>query len=159
MTTSRPFRLNGWHVLGILVAFFAAVTAVDEVMIVDAYRSFPGEVSSTPYEDGLAFDSELAQQHAQTVLGWRMTAGFDGPATVTLAARDRDGRPLSLARIDARLERPATEAGRLPLKFVQVAPGLYRAAVGRLDGAWDLSLSAYDAHHRRFDAQRRLVVP
>jgi len=153
----KPFRLTGWHVLGLLVAFFGVTVAVDGLMMADAYATYPGEVSSTPYEEGLAFDSELQQQHAQAALGWRMTAGLDARGAIVLTARDRAGAPIALTRIDARLERPATEDGRRAVRFVPAGPGAYRADPGALAGAWDLRLSAYDARGRRFDAERRLV--
>ncbi|HZZ87719.1 MAG TPA: FixH family protein [Caulobacteraceae bacterium] len=155
----QGFRLNGWHVLAMLVAFFGVTIAVDAVMIVDSYRTYPGEVSSQPYEDGLAWDSELDQQHAQAALGWRVTAGFAGPDAIELTVRDRLGEPLPLAQIEARLERPATETGRLQVKFRPAAAGVYRAEVGRLAGVWDLRVSVYDAKGRRFVAERRLTAP
>lgn len=156
----RPgFRLTGWHVLVILTAFFGVTFAVDTIMVMDAYRTYPGEVSSQPYEDGLAWDSELDQQHAQAALGWRMTAGVIAPGMIELTARDRAGQPVLLPRIEARLERPATEQGRRDVRFAMTAPGVYRAAVGAFTGAWDLRLSAFDRQGRRFDAERRLLGP
>jgi nitrogen fixation protein FixH len=160
LSHTRPgFRLNGWHVLAMFVVFFGVTIAVDTVMIVQSYRTYPGEVSSQPYEDGLAWDSELDQQHAQAALGWKMSAGLDAAGVVTIAARDRSGAPLTLTRIEARLERPATEQGLRQLTFKPAGLGQYRANAGALSGAWDLRLSAYDAKGRRFDAERRLVAP
>ncbi|MFI4933596.1 MAG: FixH family protein [Caulobacterales bacterium] len=157
--TRKAFRLTGWHVLGAFVVFFGITAAVNALMVVDAYSTFSGEVSSTPYEDGLAYDSELGQQRAQAALGWRMSAGVIAPDAVRLTASDQAGAPVSGLRIVARLERPATEAGRRDLKFREVAPGDYEARPGAIVGAWDLRLSAYDAKGRRFDAERRLVAP
>jgi nitrogen fixation protein FixH len=160
LSHARPgFRLTGWHVLAIFVVFFGIVIAVDTIMVLDAYRTYPGEVSSQPFEEGLAWDSELNQQHTQAELGWRMTAGFAAPGVIEITARDQAGRPVGLTRIEARLERPATEQGRRDIQFQPSAPGAYRAAVGALAGAWDLRLSAYDRQGRRFDAERRLVAP
>ena len=160
LSHTRPgFRLTGWHVLAIFVVFFGVTIAVDSVMVMDAYTTYPGEVSSQPYEEGLAWDSELDQQHAQAALGWRMTAGLVAPGLIELTARDRAGAPVVLPRIDARIERPATEQGRRDIRFLQTAPGVYRAQVGALSGAWDLRLTAYDREGRRFDAERRLIAP
>ncbi|MBV9994540.1 MAG: FixH family protein [Caulobacteraceae bacterium] len=157
---TRPgFRITGWHVLGAFVVFFGVTTAVDAVMVVDAYRSFPGQVTSSPYEEGLRFDAALHQQRSQAGLGWRMTAGFAAPGLVELTVRDRAGAPVGLARIEARLERPATEVGRIPLSFAPAGPGVYRAKAHADAGAWDLRLSAYDRQGRRFDAERRLMTP
>jgi nitrogen fixation protein FixH len=160
LSDTRPgFRLTGWHVLAILVVFFGVTVVVDTIMVTDAYRTYPGEVSSQPYEDGIAWDSELDQQHAQAALGWRMTAGFAGPGVIEVSAKDRAGAPVAFTRIDARLERPATEQGKREIRFVEVRPGVYDAKVGGLSGAWDLRLSAFDKQGRRFDAERRMMAP
>ena len=50
---AREFRLNGWHVLAMLVAFFGVVIAVNVGFAVQAYSTFPGEVTARPYEEGL----------------------------------------------------------------------------------------------------------
>ena len=155
----RPaFRLNGWHVLAGFVAFFGVTLAVDTYMLVSAYRTYPGEVADTPYEAGLAYDRVLNQEKAQAALGWRMSLGLVGSDVVRLTAIDRVGQALPPLRIEARLERPATEDGRRAIQFLQIAPGVYEAHVGPLAGAWDVKLSAYDAQRRRFDAERRLVA-
>src|SRR5262249_26260846 len=112
---SPPFRITGWHVLAGFVALFVAVTAVDVVVMVAAYRTYSGEVSASPYELGLAYNRQLAQQQAQAGLGWRMTLGFAEPRAVRLTALGRDGAPLTGLRVTGHLERPATETGRLEL--------------------------------------------
>jgi len=157
--TPPHFRIKGWHVLAGFVVFFGITLAVDTVMMVRAYATYPGEVATSPYEDGLAYDSTLDQQKAQALLGWRMTLGLVGTDVVRLTAADKDGAPLSALRLQARLERPATEQGVRPIQFQAVAPGIYEAHVGTLSGAWDVKLSAFDNHNRRFDAERRLIAP
>ncbi|MBS0332957.1 MAG: FixH family protein, partial [Proteobacteria bacterium] len=62
------FRLRGWHVLAMVVGFFTVVIAVDTSFAVMAYRTHPGEVSVTPYEDGLIYNRKLAQLRAQETL-------------------------------------------------------------------------------------------
>ncbi len=154
----RGFRLTGWHVLAALVVFFGVTFAVDTVMVMDAYHTFSGEVASSPYEEGLAYDSQLDQQRAQAALGWRMSATFHGPV-LRLTTTDHVGAPIAGLRIVARLERPATEDGRREVQFHQVSPGVYQSDAQSLSGAWDLRLSAYDVRGHRFDAERRLVAP
>ena len=61
----KPFRITGWHVLVSVVAFFGVVIAVDSLFLVLAYRSHPGQVSVTPYEDGLAYNRAVAQRRAE----------------------------------------------------------------------------------------------
>lgn len=154
--TDQGFRVRGWHVLVAMIAFFGIITAVNAVMITLAIQSFPGQVSVTPYEDGVAYNKKLAQMAAQESLGWRAAAGVeDGQVVVRL--KDRLNGPVEGARLTGRLERPATEAGRLTPAFKEIEPGVYAARPGRLDGAWDLTFTAIDGSGRRFEGERRLM--
>lgn len=152
------FRIKGWHVLAGVTAFFAVVVAVDVAFLVQAYRTFPGQVSVTPYEDGLLYNRHIAQMEAQARLGWRAAAEAQ-PGEVAMIFRDRDGRPLTGLRIVGRLERPATDAGRVALQFEEAQPGRYVAPTGRIAGAWDLTAEAQGPTGGAFVAERRLTWP
>lgn len=152
------FRLTGWHVLAMIVAFFVAVIGVDASFAVLAVKTFPGEVSVTPYEDGLLYNKKLAQMAAQEQLGWRAAAATDGDGVV-LEMRDASGRPLSGLSVSGDLQRPATETGRRMLRLREVAPGRYVSGRAGLTGAWDLTATALDARGHRFEAERRLMWP
>lgn len=155
----RPgFTVRGWHVLAAVVAFFAVVIAVDGAFMVVALRTFPGQVSVTPYEDGLVYNRRIAQVEAQERLGWRAGAAA-APGEVTITFIDRSGRPLEGLEITGELRRPATEAGRVTLRFAENAPGRYAAPSGRLSGAWDLAVEARAPAGGIFVAERRLTWP
>lgn len=156
---SAGFRLNGWHVLAGVVGFFAVVVAVDSYFVAMALKTFPGQVSDTPYEDGLAYNRKLAQLAAQAQLGWRAAAEVGADGSVIVEMRDASGAPVTGLSAMGRLERPATEAGRLTPAFVEGAPGDYVARPGRLSGAWDLTLELEGSGGRRFVAERRLTWP
>ena len=153
------FRLTGWHVLAMFVVFFGVDIAVNTVMIVGAYKTYPGEVADNPYEDGLAYDSTIGRKEAQAKLGWRMTAGLEGASVVRITAVGPGARPVMGLRFQASLGRPATETGKRVLAFRETAPGVYDAATAPVSGAWDVKVTAYDARGRRFDAERRLIGP
>lgn len=157
-TGRRPFEVRGWHVLAGVTAFFAIVAAVDASFMVMAIRTFPGQVSVTPYEDGLLYNRHIAQLEAQDRLGWSATAGAEA-GQVALEFRDQQGRPLSGLAITGRLERPATEAGRIALRFAEAEPGRYVATTGRISGAWDLTTQAQAPTGGSFVAERRLTWP
>ena len=150
------FQIRGWHVLAAFVAFFGVVIAVDTFFVVMSVRSFPGQVSVTPYEDGLVYDRKLAQLSAQSRLGWRAGAAAE-PDAVVFEMRDPAGAPLSHLFVSGKLERPATEAGRLILQFRETSPGHYVARPGRLAGAWDLTAIALGDRGERFEAEQRLT--
>ncbi|MFN3513848.1 MAG: FixH family protein [Phenylobacterium sp.] len=153
-----PFRITGWHVLVAMVAFFGVVIAVDGAFLVVAYRTHPGQVSVTPYEDGLAYNRTLAQREAQAALGWRAAAAADGGA-VTVEVLDRDGRPVTGLKITGTLQRPATEAGAQGLAFTEAAPGRYAAPVADAAGVWDLAFKATGGGAQAFEGERRLTWP
>lgn len=155
---SEGFRVRGWHVAAGVSAFFAVVIGVDAVFTVLAFRTHPGQVSVTPYEDGLLYNRTIAEQQAQARLGWRAAAEA-GAGVVALTVQDREGRPVRGLRIEAALQRPATESGRIAPAFAEVAPGRYEAPTGAISGAWDLTARALDAQGRRFTAERRLTWP
>jgi nitrogen fixation protein FixH len=155
-TVDRTFRIKGWHVLLGFIAFFGIVIAVDTGFVIMSVRSFPGQVSVTPYEDGLVYDRKLAQIAAQERLGWRAGAAAE-PDAVIVEMRDRAGAALTGLAITGKLERPATEAGRLTLRFHEASTGRYVARPGPLTGAWDLTAVALGGHGERFEAERRLT--
>jgi nitrogen fixation protein FixH len=153
-----PRGIRGWHVLAGITAFFAVVIGVDASFTVLAIRTFPGQVSVTPYEDGLLYNRRIAQIEAQERLGWRAAAEA-APGEVVMTFQDRAGRPLTGLAIAGRLERPATEAGRVTLRFAEAEPGRYVAPGGRLSGAWDLTAEARGPSGGAFLAERRLTWP
>jgi nitrogen fixation protein FixH len=159
LPASARGRINGWHVLAAVVGFFAIVIVVDVSFAVFAYRTFPGEVSSTPYEDGVAYNRKLAQLAAQSRLGWAPVASVTPDGAVLIVVRDRTGAPVQGLTLSGRLERPATEAGRIVPVFHEEQPGTYIARPGRLVGAWDLTVDLKDREGRRFEAERRLTWP
>lgn len=154
----KGFRITGWHVLAGVTAFFGIVVAVDVSFAVMAYRTFPGEVSVTPYEDGIAYNKTLAQLAAQQKLGWQAAAAAENGAVVMIV-KDREGQPVTGLSVSAKLERPATETGRINAAFREIAPGRYEARIGRETGAWDLTAEARDKAGRLFVAERRLTWP
>ena len=151
----KPFRLTGWHVLALVVGFFAVVIGVDTAFTVLALRSAPGEVSATPFEDGLNYNRTLESRRAQAALGWTAEAEA-APGVVRVRFTGRDGRPLEGLRVTGALTRPATAAGERRLAFRQVGPGVYEASAAGARGAWDLTLIARSAAGERLDADRRL---
>jgi nitrogen fixation protein FixH len=158
--TSAPgsFRITGWRFLAMIVGFFLVVIGVDVSFAVVAYRTHPGEVSVTPYEDGLVYNKKLAQMQAQDALGWRAAAGPEA-GKVIVVLEDKAGRPLSGLAVTGKLERPATEAGRITPRFAETGPGRYEAAEAGLAGAWDLTAEAHDRAGHSFELERRLTWP
>lgn len=150
-------RITGWHVLIAVVLFFAAVIGVDTIFMVQAYRTFSGEVASNPYEAGLAFNRTLAQRQREAALGWSASVDTPERKSVVVKIADRDGKPLDGLSLTGVLERPATETGRQTLNFRSLGGGRYEAPA-QLEGAWDLRAVARNAKDM-FEIETRLVEP
>jgi nitrogen fixation protein FixH len=130
MTARAARSLNGRHVLGIVVGFFAVVMAVNAVMVWLALGSFPGLVSGDAYREGLAYNRTLEARDAQRALGWQVTvdAGEQGtPRRIEARFRDRDGAPLRGLDVTARMVRPVARGADRSIVLREVAPGTYRA--------------------------------
>lgn len=153
-----PFTLKGVHVLAGVSLFFAVIIGLDGLFVSWALKSWPGEVSATAYEDGLAYNRTLETRARQTALGWsaRVEQGA-APGAIRVRYLDRDGAPVTGLTVTAAFARPATSAGerRVPLRAVE--PGVYAADAQGPAGTWNLTLVAADAHGRRFEAERRLT--
>ncbi len=159
ITATRQFVLKGWHVLAMLVLFFGVDIAINTVFMVKAYGTFPGEISKTPYEDGLAYNAALAQKRAQASLGWRLSAGPEGPGRLRVDAADRTGAPVRGLKVSVHLERPATEYGQSDVALREAEPGVYRGETAMPRGAWDLTVTADDGRGHVAKADRRVLQP
>ncbi|MET3665493.1 FixH family protein [Caulobacter sp. 1776] len=148
--------ITGWHVLIGVVAFFAIVIGVDTLFMVQAYRTFSGEVASNPYEAGLAFNKTLSLRQREAALGWSASVTTPAVDQVEVRLVDRTGAPLDRLSLTGVLERPATETGRQILNFKPLGNGRY-AASAKLDGAWDLRATARNGRDQ-FELETRLVA-
>jgi len=161
MNPAKPFRFTGWHFLACIVVFFGIDIAINVGFIVQAVRTFPGEVADDPYEAGVAYDKTLAREATERKLGWlaSVDAASAGGKGETLSARwtDKDGHRLPGLVVTGLLRRPATEQDNVVLRFAEVSPGEYRAIAAVAPGAWDLDLTAANGRGDQRTAERRLI--
>ncbi len=161
---------RGWHWAPvIIVAFFAFIIVVDVVFVGLAQTGitgifehllpqprsgapvvdsrFPGTVSHAFQEKEAQYNAYLEQVRRQRARGWKVRKGWLGGARAgvdsvfQVEVRDRDGRPLSGARVGGRFLRPSNSALDRSFTMNEIQPGLYRAGI-RLPapGIWDLVL-------------------
>ena len=111
------FQVRGWHVWAGVAAFFAVVIAVDATFTVLALRTFPGQVSVTPYEDGLLYNRRIGGHK-------------DTHRTNLVRGNDRsDGTSSGLARAAQPRARDALEAHLDCLRVERAVGDLQRLAV------------------------------
>ncbi len=158
-TASTPSgRYIPWiYVIGMLV-----VIAVNGSLIYYAMSTWPGMAATHPYEEGVAYNRELAAEARQEALGWnfeiRLRRGLRG-LEMDVEAAGKDGAKLDGLRIAATLERPIGAPETQELKLRPAAAGTYTAPVASLPrGQWEARIAATDGAHTVYVA-RRLTTP
>lgn len=108
---------------------------------------FPGVVPHDFQKKEALYNRHLAQLERQQALGWQVRKGWVGRAAARRASvfqvqvTDREGRPVTRARVEGRFLRPSDS--RLDQSFAmrEVDPGLYRATLTLPEpGIWHLVL-------------------
>ena len=130
-------ELTGRHVLGITLAAFSVVIAVNMLLAVKAVGTFPGLETRNSYVASQQFDRERAAQNA---LGWTVTPEYDG-RDLTLMIRDAQGNPARVKSLTATIGRPTHVRDDQTPQFTYEA-GLFRAPVTLAPGIWNINVSA-----------------
>jgi nitrogen fixation protein FixH len=161
--TPAKGELRGAHVLIGMLAFFAAVIAVNVAFAVVAVRTFPGEDVRRSYLQGLHYNDTLAERRAQAALGWRASAVLDANAegavlNVSLSAPD--GRALDGLTLRGDLQWPTDSRLDHALTFEPLGGGVYAARLGELpSGRWRLRARAEDVQGRALNLESELAWP
>ncbi|MHA3913481.1 FixH family protein [Halovulum sp. GXIMD14793] len=133
-------NFTGWHMTGLLVAFFAVIITANFIMAWQAIHAWPGLVVKNSYVASQEFDEKTAERRAQIALGWTAeTAYQDGVLTASL--KDSYGNALSGADVTMHLSRPVTDTADLDLKLSARDIGVYEAQYQLDGGRWDMTLT------------------
>jgi nitrogen fixation protein FixH len=76
-------KFTGWHMTGILVAFFGVVVSVNVFMAQAAISTFGGTVVDNSYVASQKFNGWLDKAEAQKALGWTVSARLNGSRHVS----------------------------------------------------------------------------
>jgi len=159
--STPEFSLRGSHVLAAMLAFMAAIIAVNIAFAIIAVRSFPGEDVRRSYLQGLDYNHTIAERRAQADLGWQASAALmqDGAgAILEVTMRTRDGAPLESVRISGDLRWPTDGRRDRTLAFESAGDGRFRARLSALPaGRWRLRARAEDAFGGALDFESDLA--
>ncbi len=157
----KQFRITGWHVLSMLVAFFLVIIIANTIFITLAVRSFPGEKEEKSYLQGLHYNDRIAARDAQSALGWTASIEqarlLDGEAHMEISFAVGD-RPLNGLDVAATLSRPASAEGQQEVAFSALGAGRYRAIVEAGPGVWNFEGRALNRQGEEFEFSSRLVL-
>jgi nitrogen fixation protein FixH len=136
-------RLTGRQVLGAFLAFFAAIFAMNGVLIYWAVATNSGLVANEPYRKGLHYNERIAADERQRQRGWSDKLELTKDGRVALVLTDKAGHPVSGLKVETVLGRPATNRQDIHTAMSEVAPGRYEARTAALAaGFWLVVLEA-----------------
>lgn len=162
----REFRLTGWHVLAMLLTFFAVVASVNGYMMRQAITTMPGlDAGRNGYEVSQNFNrDEFAAAAAQQQRGWQSDAKLSLAGRVlslSLAFHDRQGQALNDLAVTALLAHPAARRLDRAIALIAVGNGVYEAKIADVDaGAWGLVIEAKtpETATRLFLSRHRVIL-
>ncbi|WP_093666016.1 FixH family protein [Sphingomonas gellani] len=147
---------TGWHMTGVMVAFFGVVIAVNMLMATEASRTFGGVVVENSYVASQRFNAWLGEARAQARLGWRAEAKEENDGELTVRLSGPAG-PIDGALVAVEAEHPL---GRLPGRAFTLqgtGGGRYAAPHALPPGRWRLRIEARSgARDARFEQDVRL---
>ena len=142
---------TGRHMLGIMLAFFGVIIAVNLVMATVATRTFGGKVVENSYVASQRFNDWLAEGRAQDRLGWSTSFSLDRARRITIAASTPAGA-LEAARIHAVARHPLGREPDLALTFRPAGGGRYVSTGPLPVGRWQVQFEI----HRGDDVKRQI---
>ena len=159
----KPFTLKGWHVLLILIGFFGSVIAANVAFMTAAVRSFPGEETRNPFEQGVKYNEKLAAKAEQEQLGWSAeitdVALAGGAATIVVRVKDNHGGNILGLTMDGAMRRPTFDGEDRTVSWRRLENGDFVAtAIDVAPGLWELAATAEGVNGERFSLTSRLVI-
>lgn len=149
--------LTGWHVLGLIVLFFAVTIGVNVTFITFAVQTHPGEDVPRSYVQGINYNDTLERRRVQDEMGWQARFNtVDGDLLIEV--RDgRDGMVTGLL-LEGLLVHQADTSQDVALAFVEQRSGLYVAALPDVEnGQW--RVRAHNAGDIPFELEHDLWLP
>ncbi len=128
-------KFTGWHMTGILVAFFGVVISVNVFMARAAISTFGGTVVDNSYVASQEFNGWLDKAAAQKALGWTVTARLDAKRHVLVMA-DAGNAPLQNATVEAVVRHPLGRVPERTLRFSASDAGQWTSDAALPAGRW-----------------------
>ncbi len=152
---SREF--TGRHMLGVMVAFFGTIIAVNLVMATFATTSWTGLVVKNSYVASQQFNRKAEEGRAQAALGWEGTLSVSG-GKIGYRLVDASGAIVEPTAVTVTFRRPAYEAEDWTLELKRATDGTFAAAETPRDGIWIVETDADVGKERPYRDVRRITI-
>ena len=137
----KPVEFTGRHMLGLMLAFFGTVIAVNISLAVFARTSWTGLVVENAYVASQEFNERAAEGRAQAALGWKSSLVIAG-GEIRYRLTDASGAPIAVRGMTVKLRRPAYEAEDQVFALNPSAGGAFAIRREVRDGIWIVETDA-----------------
>ncbi|GLS32282.1 Nitrogen fixation protein FixH [Mesorhizobium albiziae] len=134
-------RFTGTHMLGIMLAFFGVIVAVNLTMAMLASTSWTGFVVRNSYVASQEFNRKSDEARAQAALGWTSRLSISG-GEIRYKLIDAGGKAVALRGVTAHFRHPAYEAQDQTVDLSPATNGEFAAALTLREGAWIMEIEA-----------------
>lgn len=132
---------TGWHMLGIMIAFFGVIIAVNMTMAYKAVSSWSGLVVKNTYVASQEFNAKAETGKEQAALGWQSQPAF-AEGVFTWRLTDRDGKAVSMSGGTVEFKRPVGDAHDTKVTLSIAEEGVLTAPLELGEGAWIMEVNA-----------------
>lgn len=148
---------TGWHMLGVMIAFFGVIIGVNGFMAYSSARTWTGLVVQNSYVASQEFNTKLAIAREREERGWEGGLDLnDGVLRFTLL--DGIGRPVPLVDVTIALSRPIGVDGDQTVILTAQDDGSHEIAVALDPGAWNAAILARVPGEPDYEHRARLVA-
>lgn len=154
---SGGWRFTGWHMLFLVLAFFALVIGVDTYMVVVAARSWTGVVVEDSYTSGQGFNQKVALVREQEALGWHERLTYVA-GKLRLEVLGEADQPVPLQEPTVALSRPLGDSEDRTVALARAADGSFVAPVTLGAGRWNAVITAASAQGA-YERHEQLDLP
>ena len=135
-------EFTGWHMLGIMIAFFGVIIIVNVIMATSAIRSWSGLVVKNSYVASQEFNEKSIIGKAHAALNWQEHLSYEN-GVVSYRLTNADGTPVKAVGATAVFRRPVNEKEDQTLNMMPVAEGVLTAEASLKDGNWVVEINTY----------------
>lgn len=147
---------SGWRFFPLAVVLgLTLVAGVNTYMIVNAMRTFPGELGNG-YDLSNAYNRIMYAEQAQVALGWKVVL-FGKDQHLAIRVNGPDGLPLSGLTLTAKASRPVGPENATQLAFASDGAGRWVSTQPLDLGQWLVDLKAV-APGRSYIITRRVII-
>ncbi|WP_439273832.1 FixH family protein [Pseudochrobactrum sp. HB0163] len=140
--TEQQGSFTGWHMLGIMIAFFGVIIVVNLIMATSAIRSWSGLVVQNSYVASQEFNKKSITGKAHAALNWREHLTYEN-GLVTYRLTDANGKPVRVTGATAVFRRPVNEKEDQTLNMLPSAGNVLTAEADLKDGNWVVEVNTY----------------